>query len=188
MFTYFNYPSTTAQLADLVANNGLTCKDCSTVTQKCKAMNDCNGNGKCGASNGVCTCDFGFKGADCSYVNTDFSRESHKIVLTRGDQFVYFTVPYMTQDWTVSVTSSSRDYTLYLKNGQAQTPNQFNYDSVFKKWPHANKLTLSSNMFSDGDLSGAIWVHGFEELTNSSFTNTIQLNFHALSGSASEFI
>jgi hypothetical protein len=47
------------------------------------------------------------------------SRETHKIVLTRGDQFVYFTVPYMTQDWTVSVTSSSRDYTLYLKNGQA---------------------------------------------------------------------
>jgi hypothetical protein len=188
MFTYFNYDSTTAQLADLIASNGLTCLNCSTVAEKCKAMNDCNGNGKCGASNGVCTCNTGFKGADCSYTNTDLSRESHKIVLTRGDQFVYFTVPFQTQAWTVSITSSSRDYTLYLKDGQKESPNQFNYDNVFKKWPHASTLTLSGKMFGDGDMSGAIWVHGFEELTNSSFKNRIQLNFHASAGSASEFI
>lgn len=181
MFTYFNYPSATAQLADLVANDGLTCTDCSTVAEKCKAMNDCwskNGNGMCDQSNGVCKCASGFKGADCSYVNIDLSLQRHKLVLTRGDQFVYFTVPNMYGAWSVSVTSSDQDFTLYLKNGQDSTPNQFSYDAVFKKWPHDNKLTLSNNLFANGDLSGAIWVHGFDELINKSFKSKIQLTFY----------
>lgn len=118
MFTYFNYKSTTAQLADLIANNALTCTDCSTVAKKCEAMNNCNGNGKCDQSNGVCKCSSAFKGADCSYVNVDVSQDPQKIVVTRGDQFVYFTVPNIPQAWSLSLKSSSRDFTLYIKNGQ----------------------------------------------------------------------
>jgi len=174
MFTYFNYDATTAQLADFIINNGLSCNGfCSTVAKKCEAMNNCNNNGICDQSNGVCKCTSAFKGADCSYTNVDLSRDPHKVALTKGDQFIYFTVPNIAGAWSLSLKSSARDFTLYVTSGQDQTPNQFHYDSIFKKWPHANKLTLSSNLFTEGGLSGAIWVHGFEELINTSFGNNI---------------
>ena len=137
-------------------------------------MNNCNGNGECDLSNGICKCSsLDYKGADCSYHSTDLSRDPHKIAVTHGDQFIYFTVPNLPAAWSVSLKSSSRDFTVYIKSGLDSTPNQFNYDSAFKKWSHANKLTFTSDQFTDGNLSGAIWVHGFEELINTSFSNHI---------------
>jgi len=119
MFTYFNYPASTAALADLIEHSALTCTECSTVSKKCEAMNNCNGNGQCDQSNGVCKCSsMAFKGADCSYVNIDLSREPHKIAVTQGDKFIYFTMPNIPAAWSMTLKSSSRDFTLYLKSGQ----------------------------------------------------------------------
>lgn len=64
-----NYGASIAILSDLVNHNQLKChadSGCSVTGEMCKAMNDCSGNGKCG-QNGQCTCQDGYKGADCSY-------------------------------------------------------------------------------------------------------------------------
>lgn len=120
--TQDNYNATTAVLADFIQFDRLKCRGCSTVSPKCLAMLYCNNNGTnsngvCNAENGVCKCNPGFKGADCSYNNTNLQQDPHKLVLTKGNKFVYFTVPYFTQAWSLSIKSSARDFTVYLKDG-----------------------------------------------------------------------
>ena len=64
-----NYGASIAILHDLVNHNELKChadSGCSVTAEMCKAMNDCSTHGTCGP-NGQCSCQDGFKGADCSY-------------------------------------------------------------------------------------------------------------------------
>lgn len=63
-----NYWPAFSLLTDYLSGQKLVCHNtdgCSTVDFRCEMMNDCSGHGTCG-TNGQCTCDEGWKSADCS--------------------------------------------------------------------------------------------------------------------------
>jgi hypothetical protein len=67
-----NYFVSQALVDDYYQNLQLGChhkekeSDCRRVDQMCEAMNNCSGHGECG-ENGMCMCNFQYKGADCSF-------------------------------------------------------------------------------------------------------------------------
>jgi hypothetical protein len=90
-------------------------------------MNQCNGNGLCGAY-GFCQCNEGYKGADCSY---KAYKCENCVVKTEGDAWFYLQVDAGHEASIRSLRDSGMS--LYISKGKNSNPNKFDYDILIKE-------------------------------------------------------
>ena len=157
-------------LSDYIAGKKLVCQKtdgdkCSVVSQRCSAMNNCNGNGSCNQVTGQCECSDGYKFADCSKKVMDLSDGDNIDISLHGP--MWFTMQY-------SGSSSSKLYLtpnitsdVYISKGSKSDPNNFVYDMSFKN-VMSNTTINSDNLGltnSDG-YSVAVYVSAVNETAN----------------------
>jgi hypothetical protein len=104
--------------------------DCATLAgDMCNYMQDCNGNGSCSSSTGLCECKTGYFGADCSVQVSEF--ENHSTAMqkvsesgVKGKRWTYFAVPAMTNTelYTATIESISVPFDVYIRKGLSSIP------------------------------------------------------------------
>ena len=133
-----NYNASKAYIDDFFATNTLQCHNaaggCRVNTKMCTAMNNCNGNGKC-QTNGICLCDAGFFGADCSFKAFDLNKMQSARADTLGNDWFYVSYKGGNEsNWQVTLKSLQEvNYAVYISFNLSMSPNQFDNDIMVKE-------------------------------------------------------
>jgi hypothetical protein len=139
-------------------------------------MNNCNNHGKCG-SNGFCTCDAGYKGADCAEKVQVLIPSYNKQLLVNGTQWIFFQFSqglYYGQTYNFTL-SASQPLDIYLISGAESDPNEFNYDTAIKK---QNYVQISFTQFPFlATFTAAVKVNGLDYYANKFNKVTLQAKF-----------
>ena len=138
MIPITNYAAVESVMADITSDKkALQChvEDCSTNNLMCKAMGDCNGQ-KCNAR-GICECDKGTFGADCSIKGTLVKTDGvDQNGTTGGIDWLHFYQESTDEDWNLDIkfqfARGGVNYDLYMLKDNTKTPNEFNYDLMMK--------------------------------------------------------
>lgn len=120
------FKPTKSLLGDMIATGKARCNssknNCNTDSNVCSFMNNCFGNGKC--AKGVCSCNKGFFGADCSIQPTE---------LKSGDlsfyprEWKYFIVKGSSHDVVAQILSQSGSE-LLVYHKESTAPSRSDYD------------------------------------------------------------
>ena len=144
----------------------------------CDYMNKCNGNGACDSVSGQCTCNAGWKGADCAGKSDSLAAGYTKRFTTNGTQYLHFTyskgVP--TGYSYEFILSSSQRLDVYVSAGINSDPNELNYDLAFRSQTY---LKLTSDDFPNlTTFSIQVKVNGIEFYSNVFHKGLVSASFN----------
>ncbi|CDW87058.1 serine carboxypeptidase [Stylonychia lemnae] len=181
-FAPLNQLQTTYQvLSDFLAKGTLVChkdnpEDCQVTKTMCQFMTNCNGNGICGDS-GQCTCNEGYKSADCSEKVEQLTASYHSQVTTNGTQWHY----YQYQNGLAAnlhyemVFSSQMPLDIFISSGWQSDPNEFQYDLAFRQ---QNYIRITSKQFPNFEtFTAAVKVNGIEHYSTTFHQSNLNVKF-----------
>lgn len=190
---YGNYDGSKAILDDYVNHDKLLCKSsadtiessdklCRSVDAMCSMMNQCSQHGTCNDV-GTCECTYPYKGADCSWKAVEAHGHLFMAgIATKGQEYIYFAAPKMTDDMTLEITSTGNSsISLYLDcDAQKGNPNLFKHELKYNKIPAQKTLKLSAGTLpmcdEDTGFVGMVEVHGFDVANNKVLDNYISFS------------
>ena len=147
------------------------------------AMADCNGNGLGSETTGHCTCNEGFKFADCSKSVLALSSETTSKTLTAHGP-MWYTMAYDGSSGSRLTLSSDIPIDVYVMKGSASDPNNFVHDFSFKSTTLLTIDTNSLNIVSENGYSIAVYVQGVNEGKNELLDSNLKFDFAEVSGAA----
>lgn len=130
-------------------------------------MSFCINGGTCNQW-GQCVCHSGYKGADCQYKALTESTQWN----AEGSAWGYFQAG---QGESVAISNADKSsMTLYVKEGESSSPNQFDYDLMIKEVKPTKSVTIDDNVIAtDKGFTVAVHVHGWDAAKNASSTNHV---------------
>lgn len=175
------YSPSFAFFTDYVNSQKLVChkttdNQCSVVSDRCEAMNQCNGNGICNATTAQCVCNAGYKFADCSKKVIDLTDGQTMDISIYGPG--WFTMQYSGSESSKLYLTPNITSEVYICKDKDCDPNNFVYDMSFK--------TVNGNTtFSADDLdlnkgqgySVAVYVPAVNEGANELLYGSLSVTF-----------
>ncbi|CDW85332.1 serine carboxypeptidase [Stylonychia lemnae] len=179
---------TKQMLKDFFENKRLVChkssqSECETSHVMCRAMNNCNSNGKC-LDTGKCQCEHGFFGDDCTQKiqSLSISQEFQESYQMNGTHWYYFRLEnkdnqILNDDEYFELRlSSQRLMDIYIKKDDKSEPTQFQNDMKFLK---QQRLVISTQSFPmlRSSFIATVRVDGIDLFENKYHQHTLKASF-----------
>ena len=149
----------------------------------CLAMSNCNDKGTCNSSTGLCACNAGWKGADCSLAVIGLSNmSSAATVATTGPAWKTFQWDGDANETDVSLTFTTvYPIDIYVMMRADSDPNRYVYE--WKYMNTSDDFVLESKYLSmlggaDG-FSVTVYINAYNEKLNTLYDNTLTYMFTA---------
>jgi len=173
----YYYPSFSF-FTDYVNNQKLVCHNangCSVVSRRCELMNNCSGHGTC-AANGQCTCDAGWKSADCS-MQTKILTNGYKAgKVHTGPKYHSFTKTGSKPATLTLISDLPMD--VYVSKGSSADPTQFTNDIAFKQTLFVRLNTADLKMLGTADgFSVTTYSKAYDEGANTFLTDYLRVEY-----------
>ena len=94
--------------------------------------------------------------------------------MTNGTEWFYVSIEKTAGPFYVDLVSEDVQFSVYVSAGSDSNPNQFNHDMEFK---NMQRLKISDNLISRGNLTAAVQVHGYDTLNNTPLANEIKITY-----------
>ena len=142
----------------------------------CATMNDCHGNGTCSGTTGRCTCNDGWKFADCALQSHSLTSGFKETYKGTGPLWYSFTYKGSKHD-TVLNLASDEAADIYVKLGKDSDPNNFDFDMSFKNVTAINLSSLDIQLGAEDGYSVAMYVAAYNETANDLLNSTVVAEF-----------